>query len=215
MRSVRRRAGRSASRGLVKSFGDVRALDGVDLEVAARHRARPARPQRRRQDDRRARPHDAAAARRRRRPRRRPRRRRATPPSCASSIGLAGQYAAVDENLTGLENLEMVGRLYGERRARGQGARGASCSSASTSSTPPTARPRPTRAACAAASTSPPRWSPRPPVLFLDEPTTGLDPRSRLELWETIEELVADGHDRAAHDPVPRRGRPARRPRSP
>ena len=48
-----------------------------------------------------------------------------------SRIGLAGQYAAVDENLTGLENLTMVGRLYGHRRARRQGARRASCSSAS------------------------------------------------------------------------------------
>ena len=52
----------------------------------------------------------------------------------------------------------------------------------------------------------------RPPVLFLDEPTTGLDPRSRLQLWETIEARVAAGHDRAAHHAVPRRGRPARRP---
>ena len=52
----------------------------------------------------------------------------------------------------------------------------------------------------------------RPPVLFLDEPTTGLDPRSRLQLWETIEARVAAGHHGAAHHPVPRRGRPARRP---
>ncbi len=52
----------------------------------------------------------------------------------------------------------------------------------------------------------------RPPVLFLDEPTTGLDPRSRLGLWETIEARVAGGHDRAADHAVPRRGRPARRP---
>ena len=52
----------------------------------------------------------------------------------------------------------------------------------------------------------------RPPVLFLDEPTTGLDPRSRLGMWETIEARVAAGHDRPAHHAVPRRGRPARRP---
>ena len=71
-------------RGLSKSFGDVRALDGVDLEVAPGHGARPARPQRRRQDDRGARHGDAAAARRRRGLRRRPRRRHATRPRCAS-----------------------------------------------------------------------------------------------------------------------------------
>ena len=51
----------------------------------------------------------------------------------------------------------------------------------------------------------------RPAVLFLDEPTTGLDPRGRNEVWTTIRELVAAGHDGAAHHPVPRRGRQARR----
>ena len=51
----------------------------------------------------------------------------------------------------------------------------------------------------------------RPPVLFLDEPTTGLDPQGRTELWGVIEELVARRHDRAAHDAVPRGGRPPRR----
>src|SRR5215213_4463546 len=73
-------------------------------------------------------------------------------------IGLAGQYAAVDENLTGEENLEMVGRLYhlGKEASR----RRASCSSGSISPAPPSGPPRPTRAACAAGSTSLPRWSP-------------------------------------------------------
>jgi ABC-2 type transport system ATP-binding protein len=107
-------------------------------------------------------------------------------------IGLAGQYAAVDENLTGLENLTMVGRLYGaprrEARRRGQelltrfgladaGGRAVSTYSGGM-------RRRLDLAAALVA---------RPPVLFLDEPTTGLDPRSRLDLWETIESLVAEG----------------------
>ena len=123
----------------------------------------------------------------------RARRRRATRPSCAPRIGLAGQYAAVDENLTGVENLVMVGRLYGERRAAAQACARTSCSSASSL----------TEAADRAAKTYSGGMRRRldlaaalvasPPVLFLDEPTTGLDPRSRIDLWETIEELVAEG----------------------
>ena len=178
-------------RGVVKSFGDVRALDGVDLEAApgtvlgvlgpngagktttVRVLATLLRP-----DSGSARVlgldvvADAAQLR--------------------SRIGLAGQYAAVDEQLTGIENLVMVARLYGEKR--------------------PAARSRARellerfdlvdagkrivktysggmrrRLDLAAALVA------RPPVLFLDEPTTGLDPRSRVDLWETIEALVAEG----------------------
>ncbi len=109
-----------------------------------------------------------------------------------SRIGLAGQYAAVDENLTGFENLEMVGRLYhlpaklariradellsqfslayaGRKQARtySGGMR--------------------RRLDLAAALVSSPR------VLFLDEPTAGLDPRSRNDLWDVLEQLVANG----------------------
>ncbi len=107
-------------------------------------------------------------------------------------IGLAGQYAAIDENLTGLENLTMVGRLYGENR-RSAKARGLELLE---SFDLVDAADRPTktysggmrrRIDLAAALVA------KPPVLFLDEPTTGLDPRSRLGLWEVIENLVAGG----------------------
>jgi ABC-2 type transport system ATP-binding protein len=107
-------------------------------------------------------------------------------------IGLAGQYAAVDENLTGLENLTMVGRLYGEPRAQAK-RRGhellerfelLDAASRPTKTYSGGMRRRLDLAAALVAN---------PPVLFLDEPTTGLDPRSRLQLWETIEGLVAEG----------------------
>ena len=108
-------------------------------------------------------------------------------------IGLAGQYAAVDENLTGLENLTMVGRLYGSRSCERQGTRARAARRASTS-TEAAGRPTKTysggmrrRLDLAAALVA------KPPVLFLDEPTTGLDPRSRLGLWGVIEGLVAEG----------------------
>ncbi len=107
-------------------------------------------------------------------------------------IGLAGQYAAVDENLTGLENLTMVGRLYGERRSSAK-ARGRELL-ARFDLVEASGRPTKTysggmrrRLDLAAALVA------RPPVIFLDEPTTGLDPRSRLSLWAVIEDLVAEG----------------------
>jgi ABC-2 type transport system ATP-binding protein len=109
-----------------------------------------------------------------------------------AQIGLAGQYAAVDENLTGFENLEMVGRLYhlGKDTSRQR----ASELLESFDLTEAARRPAKTysggmrrRLDLAAALVA------RPPVLFLDEPTTGLDPRSRLGMWETIEDRVAGG----------------------
>jgi ABC-2 type transport system ATP-binding protein len=108
-----------------------------------------------------------------------------------ASIGLTGQYAAVDEYLTGFENLEMVGRLYhlSKREARARAdellARFDLDDAAN--------RPAKTysggmrrRLDIAASLIA------RPRVLFLDEPTTGLDPRSRLGMWEFIGDL-ADG----------------------
>src|SRR5215207_672913 len=177
--------------GLVKSYGDVRALDGVDLEAATgtvlgllgpngagktttvRVLTTLLKP-----DEGTARVagldvvKDAHALRER--------------------IGLAGQYAAIDDNLTGVENLVMVGRLYGEKRkaARARahellerfdltaaGDRIAKTYSGGM-------RRRLDLAAAIVA---------RPPVLFLDEPTTGLDPRSRNDLWDMLRDLVSDG----------------------
>ena len=180
-----------SARGIAKSFGDVKALCGVDLDVASgtvlgllgpngagkttfvRVLTTLLKP-----DAGTARvagldvEHDAARLRER--------------------IGLAGQYAAIDENLTGLENLTMVGRLYGMPR-RAAKARGAELLERF-DLTDAANRPAKTysggmrrRLDLAAALVA------KPPVLFLDEPTTGLDPRSRLSLWEVIEGLVQEG----------------------
>jgi ABC-2 type transport system ATP-binding protein len=107
-------------------------------------------------------------------------------------IGLAGQYAAVDENLTGFENLELVGRLYHlgrpasrERADELLGAFDLVDAGGRLVRTYSGGMRR--RLDLAAALVA------RPPVLFLDEPTTGLDLRSRLALWEGIEALVARG----------------------
>jgi ABC-2 type transport system ATP-binding protein len=107
-------------------------------------------------------------------------------------IGLAGQYAAVDELLTGRENLVLIGTLLhlGRRAARERAARlldrfdltGAGDRPVRTYSGG--MRRRLDLAACLVA---------RPSVLFLDEPTTGLDPVSRMALWSAVRELVTDG----------------------
>ncbi len=177
--------------GLMKSFGDLRAVDGVDFEVPAgtvlgllgpngagkttvvRMLTTLMTPDAGRVE---VAGLDAVE--------------QAT--ELRSRIGLAGQYAAVDENLTGAENLTMVGRLYGMTRgaakARGQElleefdlveAAGRPASTYSGGM-----RRRLDLAAALVA---------KPEVLFLDEPTTGLDPRSRLDLWATVETLKAAG----------------------
>lgn len=109
-----------------------------------------------------------------------------------SRIGLAGQYAAVDENLTGRENLRMIGRLT--HLARPLSATRADELLERFDLVEAADRPARTysggmrrRLDLAAALVH------RPPVLFLDEPTTGLDIRSRSDLWGVIAELVSEG----------------------
>jgi ABC-2 type transport system ATP-binding protein len=107
-------------------------------------------------------------------------------------IGLAGQYAAVDENLTGFENLDMVGRLYhlprSVSRARSRDLLGSfDLVDAGDRLVRTYSGGMRRRLDLAAALVA------RPPVLFLDEPTTGLDIRSRIGLWDAIEALVSEG----------------------
>ncbi|MEZ5096782.1 MAG: ATP-binding cassette domain-containing protein [Nocardioides sp.] len=114
------------------------------------------------------------------------------PDAVRRSMGLTGQAATVDELLTGRENLRLIGALYGLDRATiarqsddllerfslaDAGGRVVKTYSGGM-------RRRLDLAVSLIAT---------PPVLFLDEPTTGLDPRSRVELWEVLRELVADG----------------------
>ena len=107
-------------------------------------------------------------------------------------IGLAGQYAAVDENLTGYENLVMFGRLYhlsgsvARRRAKELLERFDLVEAARRTVKTYSGGMR--RRLDLAGS-----LIVMPPVLFLDEPTTGLDPRGRLAMWEVISNLVSDG----------------------
>ncbi len=114
------------------------------------------------------------------------------PDRVRARIGLAGQYAAVDERLTGRENLALVGTLYhlGRKAAARRadelllrfGLAGAAGQQAKTYSGG--MRRRLDLAAAILAD---------PPVLFLDEPTTGLDPAARAELWQAVRDLAAGG----------------------
>ncbi|MGH3321860.1 MAG: ATP-binding cassette domain-containing protein [Streptosporangiaceae bacterium] len=177
--------------GLVKTYGEVRALDGVDLEVpegsvlgllgpngagkttAVRVFTTLLKP-----DGGTATVAGLDVVRH--------------PDEVRQLIGLSGQYAAVDEYLTGRENLEMVGRLYHMRKAAARarardllerfdltdaGGRIVKTYSGGM-------RRRLDLAASLVA---------RPRIIFLDEPTTGLDPRSRMGMWDVITELVREG----------------------
>jgi len=177
--------------GLGKRFGPVLALDGVDLQLPAggvlgllgpngagktttvRILATLLKPDRGRA---RVAGFDVAE----------------DPQAVRRRIGLSGQYAAVDPFLTGTENLVMIGRLYGlaRRQARQRagelterlGLAGAAGRLVRTYSGG--MRRRLDVAASLLAA---------PPVLFLDEPTTGLDPRGRLALWQVLSDLSAQG----------------------
>jgi ABC-2 type transport system ATP-binding protein len=176
---------------LVKTFGSTRALDGIDFEIptgtvlgllgpngagkttAVRILTTLLRP-----DSGRAwvAGHDVVAE----------------PQKVREAIGLSGQYAAVDENLTGFENLYMVGRLYGMNKSDARARADALINRFRL--TDAAARPAKTysggmrrRLDLAGALVA------EPQVVLLDEPTTGLDPRGRLDTWEVIGELVADG----------------------
>jgi ABC-2 type transport system ATP-binding protein len=177
--------------GLVKRFGSVTAVDGVSLEVprgtvlgmlgpngagkttAVRILTTILRP-----DGGHAEILGVDVARR--------------PDDVRSLIGLAGQYAAVDENLTGRENLRLVGQLthlpgsYTRQRADELLERFDLVDAADRTVKTYSGGMR-RRLDLAAALVH------RPPILVLDEPTTGLDPRGRVELWGVIEELVRDG----------------------
>ena len=108
------------------------------------------------------------------------------------NLGVSGQYAAVDEYLTGFENLEMIGRLY--HLGRRESAARARELLQEFRLEDAADRPSKTysggmqrRLDLAGALVA------RPPVLFLDEPTTGLDPRSRTEMWSLLQSLVSGG----------------------
>jgi ABC-2 type transport system ATP-binding protein len=177
--------------GLVKTYGATRALDGVDLEIPAgkvlgllgpngagktttvRILTTLLRP-----DSGRAwvAGHDVLA----------------DPEAVRRKIGLSGQYAAVDENLTGYENLWMVGRFYGFSRADAAARSRELLGNFNLQEAAD--RPAKTysggmrrRLDLAGALVA------RPEVVVLDEPTTGLDPRGRLDTWEVIGNLVSDG----------------------
>ncbi|MGW7332518.1 ATP-binding cassette domain-containing protein [Streptomyces sp. NPDC054840] len=177
--------------GLVKTFGDVRALDGVDLDVpegtvlgllgpngagkttTVRVLTTLLRP-----DSGKAVVAGMDVLKH--------------PNEVRRAIGLSGQFAAVDEYLTGRENLQMVGQLY-QMKAKAAKARATellerfNLSDAADRTAKTYSGGMRRRLDLAAALVV------SPPVMFMDEPTTGLDPRNRQQLWGIIQELVAGG----------------------
>ena len=176
---------------LAKRFGEVVALDGIDFEVpvagilgllgpngagkttTVRILTTILRPDAGRAT---VLGHDVATA----------------PQAVRNSIGLAGQFAAVDEILTGRENLVMIGQLAHLAKAPARERAGIlldrfGLTDAADRSVRTYSGGMRRRLDLAAALVH------RPRVLFLDEPTTGLDPRSRIDLWDVIGELVAEG----------------------
>jgi ABC-2 type transport system ATP-binding protein len=177
--------------GLTKTYGTVRALDGLDLEIApgtvtgllgpngagktttVRVLATLLRPD---TGEARVAGHDVLR----------------DPDAVRRTIGLAGQYAAVDEHLTGEENLRLLARLHLQspvdaRRRSAQLLEQFELIEAGRRVTRTYSGGMRRRLDLAAALVN------RPEVLFLDEPTTGLDPRSRRQLWDVLRGLVRDG----------------------
>ena len=116
----------------------------------------------------------------------------ADPKAARTKLGLAGQFAAVDDYLTGRENVEMVGRLYGlgpaDAKARADEVlERINLNDAAERSVRTYSGGMRRRLDLAASMVG------RPEVLFLDEPTTGIDPRSRIGIWNLINDLVAGG----------------------
>ncbi|NGN63753.1 ATP-binding cassette domain-containing protein [Streptomyces sp. A7024] len=177
--------------GLVKNFGDVRALDGVDLDVpegtvlgllgpngAGKTTSVRVLTTLLQADSGYAEVAGIDVAKH--------------PNEVRRSIGLSGQFAAVDEYLTGRENLQMVGQLYQMPKAAAKQRAGELLEQFNLADAAD--RPAKTysggmrrRLDLAAALIV------KPPVMFMDEPTTGLDPRNRQALWEVIQDLVKGG----------------------
>ena len=177
--------------GLVKEFGDVRAVDGVDLAVrpgtvygilgpngagkttTIKMLATLLRPD---GGSARVLGHDVVEA----------------ADAVRSVVSLTGQLASVDEDLTGQENLILIGRLLGYSRARARSRAGdlldafglADAASRQVKNYSGGMRRRLDIAASIVVT---------PQLIFLDEPTTGLDPRSRSQVWDIVRALVGDG----------------------
>ena len=177
------------------------------LRGRAGHGARRARAQRSRQDHRRPHPHHPAQARRRPGRDRRHRRRSSDPsgpgPASASPASTPRSTSASPAARTSSTSAACSTWAPAEARERA-----ASCSSGSSWSTPATGWSKGYSGGMRRRLDIAMSLIARPSVLFLDEPTTGLDPRSRQAMWDAHRRAGARRHDHAAHHPVPRRGRP-------